>query len=129
MQILVNLDFTQWCVEDVPTLIALKVENAPMTFSDPLRLKTAFKKVVIDITCEHKVVQIKFINQRQQKLVSFVGLSILIEVKSMSVKIPKLLGACMKEGRVSGICESHASVLKKGIVIPKILIASKSWQS
>ena len=100
-----------------------------MTFSDPLRLKTAFKKVVIDITCEHKVVQIKFINQRQQKLVSFVGLSILIEVKSMSVKIPKLLGACMKEGRVSGICESHASVLEKRIVIPKILIASKSWQS
>ena len=78
VQILVNLNFAQWCVINIPALIALKVKDTSMAFCNPLRLESTLKKVIVNVTCKHEVVQIHFLRKRQQEFVSFVGLRILV---------------------------------------------------
>jgi hypothetical protein len=99
----VDFDLRDWRVEDVPAVVALKVEDTPVTLDNSVTSKTRLREMVVDIVREDEVILELGLSQSAEMIVSIVRICLSIQVKVMTIEKPKLLRILSEESWVGGV--------------------------
>ena len=98
------------------------MHDASVTLGNFIFFKSSFAKVVIHIACKYKVISLHVLLGDLKNISEpLVRLGTLVNIKSMAVKVPKLVWVFFEETWVCRILESHFCLAEIRVFAPETL--------